>query len=325
MNRIDYTQYVNPNIGTIGHLLQATAPCVQSPHGCAVVRPAFRPGVKDVYISDKIFGFNAGAATIMPTVCSGEPEYYATASGFDHDFEVARPDYYSVLLEDTDIREQHTAEHFASYYNVPADTVSMVRYSSDENNSLNQFYNFCKNNSLSSKENYEYAKTVLNMESFADWIILQAYIKNIDIYENVRFYQSGADGQWYLALSDLDMGFMSTGSGFSELQNTFHHGLMVRSLMSNTEFQELLARRQNFWLSGPLSDENMLKTIDEMAAHIANEAVYEQQRWHTPVSGWEAVVKDMKRYCTGHAERMRNDFCLVMNWSRDQLDACGEE
>ena len=223
------------------------------------------------------------------------------------------------------IREQHTAEHFASYYNVPADTVSMVRYSSDENNSLNKFYNFCENNSLSSKENYEYAKTVLNMESFADWIILQAYIKNIDIYENVRFYQSGADGQWYLALSDLDMGFMSTGSGFSELQNTFHHGLMVRSLMSNTEFQELLARRLNFWLSGPLSDENMLKTIDEMAAHIANEAVYEQQRWHTPVSGWEAVVKDMKRYCTGHAERMRNDFCLVMNWSRDQLDACGEE
>jgi len=223
------------------------------------------------------------------------------------------------------IREQHTVEHFASYYNVPADTVSMVRYSSDEQNSLNQFYNFCKNNSLASKENYEYAKTVLHMESFADWIILQAYIKNIDIYENVRFYQSSVDGLWYLALSDLDMGFMSTGSGFSELQGTFHHGLMVRSLMANEEFQSLMAERLAFWLSGPLSDENMCKTIDEMAAVLANEAVYEQQRWGTPVSGWEAVVKDMKRYCTGHAERMKNDFCLAVNWSRAELDAYFEE
>ena len=223
------------------------------------------------------------------------------------------------------IREQHTAEHFASYYNVPAETVSMVRYSSDENNSLNKFYNFCKTNSLASKENYEYAKTVLNMESFADWIILQAYIKNIDIYENVRFYQSGADGQWYLALSDLDMGFMSTGSGFEELNNTFHHGLMVRSLMANEEFQKLMAERLAYWLSGPLSDENMCKTIDEMAAVIADEAVYEQQRWGTPVSGWEAVVNDMKRYCTGHAERMKNDFCAVANWSRTELDKYFEE
>lgn len=223
------------------------------------------------------------------------------------------------------IREQHTTEHFASYYNVPAETVSMVRYSSDENNSLNRFYKFCKDNSLASKENYEYAKTVVHMESFADWIILQAYIKNIDIYENVRFYQSSVDGLWYLALSDLDMGFMSTGSGFDELQQTFHHGLMVRSLMANEDFQKLMAQRLAFWLSGPLSDENMCKTIDETASIMRNEAVYEQQRWGTPVSGWEAVVNDMKRYCTGHAEYMKNDFCNAVDWTRAELDAYFKE
>ena len=109
MTKMDYTQYVNTNIGTIGHLLQATAPSVQSPHGAAVAEPVFRAGMKDRYLSDKIFGFTAGSAVLMPTVSGGEPDYMATASGFDHDFEVARPDFYSVLLEDTDIREQHTA------------------------------------------------------------------------------------------------------------------------------------------------------------------------------------------------------------------------
>lgn len=108
VHTVDYTQYVNTNIGTVGHLLQATEPNTQSPHGAAVVAPVFRSGMKDRYLSDKIFGFTAGSAVLMPTL-SGEPDYMATASGFDHDFEVARPDHYEVLLEDSDIREKHTA------------------------------------------------------------------------------------------------------------------------------------------------------------------------------------------------------------------------
>lgn len=223
------------------------------------------------------------------------------------------------------IREQHTATHYASYNNVPADTVSMVRFPIDEHNSLNEFYIFCKNNSLASKENYEYAKTVLHMESFADWIILQAYIKNIDIYENVRYYQSSLDGLWHLALSDLDLGFMSTGSGFGELQTTFIHGTMVSALMTNEEFQQLMAERLAFWLSGPLSDENMLSTIDKMAAQISSEMPYEQQRWNIPDYGWEMVLKNLRQHCTGRAEYMKNDFCLAVNWTRAELNAYFEE
>ncbi len=106
---MDYTQYVNPNIGTVGHLLTATAPTVQSPHGAALVEPVFRAGMKDRYFSDRIFGFTAGCATVMPTFLTGTPVYEETASTFDHDLEEAGPDFYRVLLEDTGIEERHTA------------------------------------------------------------------------------------------------------------------------------------------------------------------------------------------------------------------------
>lgn len=109
MSNFDYTQYVNTNNGTIGHLLRATEPAVQSPHGAAVVTPVFRAGMKDIYNSDKIFGFTAGCTTVMPTVFGEAPDYMKTASAFDHDFEVTRPDHYEVLLEDFDIQERHTA------------------------------------------------------------------------------------------------------------------------------------------------------------------------------------------------------------------------
>ena len=107
MNSIDFTQYVDTNIGTVGHLLQATAPTVQSPHGAALVEPVFRAGMKDRYFSDKIFGFTAGHAVLMPA--TAPLGYMEGASTFDHDFEVAKPDHYEVLLEDSGIREKHTA------------------------------------------------------------------------------------------------------------------------------------------------------------------------------------------------------------------------
>lgn len=118
----DFTKYVNPNIGTIGHLLQSTAPNVQSPHGAAVIAPVFRAGMKDRYISDKIFGFTAGAAIVMPCVGVETPDYTQTASGFDHDFESAHPDWYEVMLEDSGIIECHTAmENYGAFaFDYPA-------------------------------------------------------------------------------------------------------------------------------------------------------------------------------------------------------------
>lgn len=41
----DYVNYVNPYIGSIGHLLTATSPTVMLPHSMAQVSPIFTPGV----------------------------------------------------------------------------------------------------------------------------------------------------------------------------------------------------------------------------------------------------------------------------------------
>nr|WP_291957565.1 GH92 family glycosyl hydrolase [Mahella sp.] len=110
----DYVDYVNPYIGAIGHLLTATAPTVMLPHSMAQVSPVFTPGVTDRYLADRIFGFPAGAVTIMPF--SGGRESGQVASSFDHDFETATPYYYSVLLEDYGIITEYSVTAHAIYY-----------------------------------------------------------------------------------------------------------------------------------------------------------------------------------------------------------------
>jgi predicted alpha-1,2-mannosidase len=115
-NRKEPVDYVNPNIGTIGHLLTATTPFVQYPHGMARIAPTTTPGIQDRYLADRIFGFPAGPASLM--AYTGELTYDAarTASHYDHDFEAATPYSYKVRLDDSDVEVEATATPTAGYY-----------------------------------------------------------------------------------------------------------------------------------------------------------------------------------------------------------------
>ena len=108
--------YVNPNIGTIGHLLTATTPSVQYPHGMAKAIPVTTPGVGDRYLADKIFGFAAGPATVMAYTGDLTTDSARSASHYDHDFETATPYWYKVRLDDSKIEAETTVTPLAGYY-----------------------------------------------------------------------------------------------------------------------------------------------------------------------------------------------------------------
>lgn len=219
------------------------------------------------------------------------------------------------------IRERHSEEHYASYMNEPAEGVNIVRFASDEDNSLQDLYDFCSYNSLVSDENYAYAKSILDVESFADWIIFEAYMANIDIYENIRYYQSPLDGRWRMGLADLDLGMMGNTAAFDELVGTFHHGRFVKALMANEEFQDLLARRLAELLAGPLSDENVIALIEQMADTIRNEVQWEEKRWGTSVVNWENMVDYMIQFCDGRAQEMIDSLCIQLGFSMQEREA----
>jgi predicted alpha-1,2-mannosidase len=107
---------VNPNIGTIGHLLTATVPYVQYPHGMARIAPVTTPGTQDRYLADRIYGFPAGPATLMAYTGELSSDPAQTASHYDHDFETATPYWYKVRLDDSDAVAEATAAPLAAYY-----------------------------------------------------------------------------------------------------------------------------------------------------------------------------------------------------------------
>jgi len=218
------------------------------------------------------------------------------------------------------LREHHSVEHYASYMHVPVDSVHMSKNYTEYGTSLYSLYKFCGKNDLRSDENYAYAESLLDMESFADWIIFQSYAGNLDINGNMRYYYCAEDGLWRCGLVDLDLGMMAKGA-FEKVADTFHHGRIMGSLMENEKFQHLLATRLAELLAGPLSDESMIAQIDEMAAVIRPETVYEEERWGTPVRNWEILVEHLKDYCDGRSDRMIRSLCDLANFTREEKKA----
>jgi predicted alpha-1,2-mannosidase len=108
--------YVDPNIGGIGQLLTATIPYVQYPHGMARLYPVTTPGITDRYLADRIYGFPAGPALLMPSTGSEGTQPAEYASTFDHDFETATPYYYEADLQSWEIKAELTSTRESAFY-----------------------------------------------------------------------------------------------------------------------------------------------------------------------------------------------------------------
>jgi putative alpha-1,2-mannosidase len=130
--------YVNPNIGGIGQLLQPTYPTVQLPYSMMRVVPFTTPGVTDRYLADRIYGFPVGGAMMMPVTGVASTDPAKNASLYDHDLETATPYYYAVTLEKNDIQVEYTVSQRAVYYRLtfPSGAPARIVFSAPGNAQL---------------------------------------------------------------------------------------------------------------------------------------------------------------------------------------------
>ncbi|MBI5010662.1 MAG: glycoside hydrolase family 92 protein [Bacteroidia bacterium] len=202
--------YVNPNIGGIGHLLVATDPVVHLPDGAVRLSSNPWPEIYDRYLADKVFSFSLrdvvryGTETIPSWIMASTGNIKVTpaemASNYDHDFETVTPYYSSLLLEDYDINVEYTATQNVSYFRFtfPKAADSHILMGS------NAKFTIVDNNTLEGQESagnsifYFYAKFSKPFTSFGTWnddkVFQQSNTqngKNIGVFTN--YTTSGGD------------------------------------------------------------------------------------------------------------------------------------
>jgi hypothetical protein len=161
---------------------------------------------------------------------------------------------------------------------------------------------------------------MIDVTSFADWIILEAYCGNIDINGNMRYYYSSADGLWRCGLVDVDLG-MFRDLRFEDLEDINHHDVFIEALYSNVEFQDLLARRLAELLAGPLSDEYINNKIEEMADMVRPELEREKERWGGTIPQWERMIDRLHKFTNGRAKKMITSICDTLDFTKEQKAA----
>ena len=218
------------------------------------------------------------------------------------------------------IREHHSEEHYASHMEVPLDSVTMVKSYATAETAMHPVYLYCQKTDFSKQENYEELKTILDVTSFADWIIIQAYCGNFDIHGNMRYYYSSADGLWRCGLVDVDLGMFRGAHCFEDLRSILHHKVFVRALYSNEEFQDLLARRLAELLAGPLSDEAVNSKIEEMADMVRPELAMEKDRWGGTIPQWERMITRLHNFTNGRSKEMIDSLCNTLNFTQEERE-----
>ncbi len=98
------SDYIDPYVGSVGHLLTATQPICALPHGMSQVQPKFTQGTKDYYLADSIIGISAGSFLFMPENEKGE-----FSSRFDHDLETVKAYGGKIWLENSECTAEYTA------------------------------------------------------------------------------------------------------------------------------------------------------------------------------------------------------------------------
>ena len=138
----DYVQYVDPTIGSIGHLLTACMPRIYMPHGMMSAFPKFNTGMLDFYLTDKIYGFVFRLGTLMPVIGRETGDSNANASSYDNDFVSVSPCEYKVLLEDYDINCSFTVDMHSAVFKIemPDDGYAMMYMPTDSRAFADRIY-----------------------------------------------------------------------------------------------------------------------------------------------------------------------------------------
>lgn len=182
-----------------------------------------------------------------------------------------------------------------------------------------QLYNFIMNHNMAEKENYEYVKSVFNVKSFVDYILVNSFVVCTDwLNYNVGWWRGlnpkGEHKKWGYILWDNDatFAFYINYTGVPDTSATAApcnvvdqyqvyddpegHLTILNKLNKNTEFYEYFVNRQADLLNTSFSSFSMLNYLDYYTNAIDPEMAQHAQRWEGSYEEWRTNVARMRNF-----------------------------
>jgi gliding motility-associated-like protein len=206
-----------------------------------------------------------------------------------------------------EIRDRVDEDYVDYYYNQSKKKIDMVRHWGGATNIIDagsdtgwtNLKNFIVTNNMTIPANYAYVESVLNINSFIDFFVLNNYIANSDhLNYNTMWWRGrkGAGVKWKYALWDQDNIF-NLGENFANLpttgpeldpcapfslftgSNIIFHTQMVNGLLTSPKFKKQYQDRYANWLSTSLTCDSLLAHLKYFEDLLAPEMPAQIARW----------------------------------------------
>jgi len=259
----------------------------------------------------------------------GEAAAQGLLKGMNLDFQYSSPvilfmngEYYGIR----NVRDRLDDWYLQVKYNVPRQNVTILtgHASLSDGTIAGQrhyldMYRFITRNDMSTKRNYDYVNTLMDVENFIDYYAAQLYFANVDWPQNnIEYWRynttyspyktTGQDGRWRWMVFDVDAGFGASWGGYYPSYNSMERmtgdswktGVLFTSLLKNTQFKNQFINRLmdllNTNFSFQFASQHVQEMIDlyapEMREHIA---YYGYPRSY---NAWLSYTNRMKEFAT---------------------------
>ena len=215
------------------------------------------------------------------------------------------------------MKEAFSETMYATNYNVSEESVEIVQAPVDAGTEIFNLMRYCRENDMSDPEVWNYITSVIDIDSFIDWIIMEGYCTNTDVQQNLRYFRSTETGnKWQCAFYDVDWSWHYNAQ-FSHVLSpnaTWQHLGITRNLMENPEFRQKFLERLSYLLETTLSNENVLARIDYYEQLLDPEVRRERERWGSSYEAWKIRVQEMRNFLNnGHIQKIINNLRQFIN------------
>ncbi|MBT3252535.1 MAG: T9SS type A sorting domain-containing protein [Candidatus Marinimicrobia bacterium] len=236
------------------------------------------------------------------------------------------------------IRERVKQHYLAANYGYDSNKLDILEnpynggvYQGDAQHYTNML-DFLGNNDISILENYEILKTLMDVDEFINYQIVELYIANIEWGNlNIQCWRPKTeDGKWRWVLWDVEGSYNIYPDGrTSHLVDPFQYGednflrhrWLFEQLLTNTEFKNDFIQRFTAHLNTSFHPNRVMNIIDSLKAVIEPEMDRDINRWagecqddcgvSSPLctissfTAWEENIDRMRVFATGRPSRMR--------------------
>ncbi|MBN2709787.1 MAG: CotH kinase family protein [Calditrichaceae bacterium] len=254
--------------------------------------------------------------------------------------------YWGIL----NMREKINEDYLAAHFDIDPDNVDILESDGQVVEGDDEHYlhllDFLENNDMSVAGNYNYVKTLMEVDNFIDYYAAEIYFDNRDWPgNNIKFWRPKEEGgRWRWLLYDTDWGFgiNAYGSGgtngydyntlafaTSPTPTPNHHGnpewstFLIRHLLENEEFKHAFINRFADHMNTIFLPDVVVAKIDSIADLMEEEMqsdyqMWSQEHWWSPQGGriwwgsfdsWYGYVQIFRDFAVNRPGYMRSHVC----------------